>query len=62
VKVCQRWIGMMMTEEIGDGIGGDHEGAWSGWYDKRATEGDTMGDGRGRWSEGRIEMIEIGLN
>jgi hypothetical protein len=38
---------MMMTEEIGDGIGGDHEGAWS----------DTMWDGRGRWSEGRIGMI-----
>jgi hypothetical protein len=24
---------------------------------ERATEGDTMGDGRGRWSEGRTGMI-----
>ena len=28
----------------------------------KATEGDTMGDDRGRWVQGRIEMIEIGLN
>jgi hypothetical protein len=33
VIVCQRWIVVMMTEEIGDGIGGYHEGSRSGWYD-----------------------------
>jgi hypothetical protein len=29
---------------------------------ERATEGDTMGNDRGRWSEERIGMIDVGLN